>query len=306
MKDLSPVFEQHKRAIKIALSDLFRRPLASLMTILVLAIALALPATLLALLNLGEQLTSEWSSERTVTLFLKSDTDAEAALLLSATIEEMEGVDSTELRTSADALAEFRLYSGFGDALDALEENPLPNHILIRPSESSDNDAIKLLVNSLATLPESDLVEYDQAWVERLNSFTETARRFADALAAALAIAIAMIIGNTIRLEIATRHSEIEITRLVGGTDGFIRRPFLYTGMLYGFSGALLGWLLVSLLLLFLKSPLHELETLYATSLPLRPFDLQRLALLLPAGILLGMLGAALTVGRHLVTIQPE
>ena len=289
-----------------AVSDLFMRPLASLMTLLVIAVALALPATLLAILDLGSHLVNDWDEQQSVTLFLKQEIDAESALSLSASIEEMDGVASAELRTSGDALAEFRIYSGFGDALNALDENPLPNLLLINPEETIDGERLEQIVKQLKQLPEADLVEYDQLWIERLESITATGKRLVQALGIILGLAVLMIIGNTIRLEISTRHSEIEIAKLVGGTNGFIRRPFLYTGFLYGSIGALTAWLLVALLLITLNEPLGRLEELYSTDLPLNAFDLLRLSYLFPSGIILGLVGAWLAVGRQLLNINPE
>lgn len=298
--------DQHKRSLHSAVNDLLRRPIASLMTLLVIAVALALPSTLLALLQVSDNLTADWSNERSITLFLKSGIEDEKALILSSSIESLADVVSTDLLTSADALAEFRLYSGFGETLDALATNPLPNLILVKPVDTITDESLETLINKLTKLPESDIVEYDQLWIQRLNAITAAGKRLALAFGIALAIAVVMIIGNTIRLEIANRHDEIEISRLVGGTNGFIRRPFLYTGLLYGLTGAFFAWLLVSMFLLTLHQPVNQLEQLYSAQLDLHAFDFFRLMLLIPTGLALGLSGAWTAVSRQLSTIQPS
>jgi len=297
---------QHRLALQDAWRALRQAGLGSLMTLLVIAVSLALPAALLALLEMGDNLTLNWQQENSITVFLQQEVDAETALTLAASMAERADVKTADILTSGDALEEFRRYSGFGDVLAALSTNPLPHQILVTPLDSASVDEIRQLASELQTLPESATVDYDQDWILRLNALLQTGKRLAHALAVGLAIAVIMIIGNTIRLEILNRHSEIEIAKLVGATDAYIRRPFLYTGLLYGALGASVSWLLVALLLLFIWIPLGQLEALYATQLTLRPFSLLRLGQVVPAGLLLGILGAWLAVGRQLKKIRPD
>lgn len=297
---------QHRLALQDAVRALRQSVLASLMTLLVIAVALALPAALLALLELGTNLTDDWQQENSITVFLHNSLDDEAALLLAEQIAAREDVEQASLLTSGDALEEFRRYSGFGAVLDALSSNPLPHQVLVLPVQGANRDAIDQLAQALGALPGTDQVEYDQDWMLRLNAMLDTGKRLVEALALGLALAVIMIVGNTIRLEILNRHNEIEIAKLVGATDQYIRRPFLYTGLLYGMLGALLGWLLLGTLLLVLQGPLGRLELLYMTDFGLQPLSLVRLGQLLLAGWILGLLGAWLAVGRQLRSIRPD
>ncbi len=297
---------QHRVALQDAWRALRHAGIGSLMTVLVIAVALALPAALLALLDMGDDLTLNWQQENSLTVFLQPDIDAETALALAASMATRADVKTANILTSGDALEEFRRYSGFGDILAALSTNPLPHQILVTPLDAADVNEIRRLASELKTLPQAATVDYDQDWILRLNAVLKTGQSLAHALALGLAIAVIMIIGNTIRLEILNRHSEIEIAKLVGATDAYIRRPFLYTGLLYGLLGASVSWLLVAFLLLFISFPLGQLEALYATQLELRPFSLLRLGQLMPAGLILGILGAWLAVRRQLKKIRPN
>ncbi len=303
---LSAWIDQHRRSAYRSYMEMRRRPLATLMTLLVIGITLALPASLLSLLKISQTITGDHQQTASISLFLKNGIVDEKALKVAKNLEQQSLIDHVELLTSADAMEEFRSHSGFGDALDALDENPLPNVLLIHLLPDSSSIDIRKLAAELKEEPITDSIEYDQGWIERLQAITLAIKRAVEALGFGLGLAVMLIIGNTIRLEIMNRREEIEVIRLVGGSDDFIRRPFLYIGFIYGLFGALIAWLLVSILLMLVSAPLGRLAQLYDTALSLSTFSLQALLLLIPIGISFGLAGAWLAVSRHLSSINPE
>ncbi len=303
---LSAWIDQHRRSACRSYMEIRRRPLATLMTLLVIGITLALPASLLSLLKISQTITGDHQQTASISLFLKNGIVDEKALKVAKDLEQQSLIDHVELLTSADAMEEFRSHSGFGDALDALDENPLPNVLLIHLLPDSSSIDIRKLAAELKEEPITDSIEYDQGWIERLQAITQAIKRAVEALGFGLGLAVMLIIGNTIRLEIMNRREEIEVIRLVGGSDDFIRRPFLYIGLIYGLFGALIAWLLVSILLMLVSAPLGRLAELYDTTISLTAFSLQALLLLIPIGISFGLAGAWLAVSRHLSSINPE
>jgi len=289
------------------LQRLLRRPAASLLTSLVIAIALALPTSLYIGLNNIEAVSSGWEGAARISLFLKPHVSASQAENLRRSIAARDGVQSTEYISPEAALAEFRASSGFGDVLDQLDSNPLPGLIVVTPREANISAAaVTELQEALAKLPEVELAKLDMAWLQRLNQITELGRRLTLALAGMLAVGVLLIIGNTIKLAIESRRSEILVVKLVGGTNAFVRRPFLYTGFWYGLSGGLAAWVLVQSGLLWLRAPIAELSVSYQSDFQLLGLGvLDSLLLWLFAGGL-GLLGAWLVVGRELRAIEPQ
>ena len=296
---------RHAQVALSTLGELARKPLGSLMTILVLGIALALPAGMLLTLLQVERIGGEWQQTASVTAFLQLDATDETARSVAASIEERTDVAAVQLVTREDALAEFRRYSGFGEALDALDGNPLPPVLLIQPL-SADPAQLDTLVSTLEAMPETDLVQYDQKWLQRFRAITAIGQRAAMVLGVSLALAVLLIVGNTIRLEILNRQPEIEITKLVGATNAFIRRPFLYRGIWYGLAGGLAAWVLVGLALSALSAPVADLAGLYGSGFRLSAWHPLAFLGLAGAGIALGLGGAWIAVGRHLHAISPS
>ena len=297
---------RHGQVALSTLGDLARRPLGSLMTVLVIGIALALPAGLLMLLQQIENLAGGWQQTTYISVFLRPETGDEAALRLAAALEQRPDVRSVALLTSDDALAEFRHYSGFGEVLDALDTNPLPPVLEVQPVDAADEAAIDLLLAELQALPERDLVQFDHQWLKRFQAMTAIAQRSAFVLGVALGLAVLLVVGNTVRLEIQNRRPEIEITKLVGGTDAFIRRPFLYRGFWYGIWGGLAAWLFVGTALTALSAPVTQLAGLYGSAFRLNAWHAGTLVALTGIGILIGLTGAWIAVGRHLQQIAPS
>jgi cell division transport system permease protein len=297
---------QHIQAFIFSLGQLCRNPIASFLTISVIGISLALPAGFHIILNNARLLTAGWEGTVQITAFLKMEVDNDTAGELARQIEQFDGIDKVKLITREQALEEYRQLSGFGNAFNALEGNPLPSLLLIKPHLSGlPEKSTEELLNNLRNIPEIDNAQYDQQWIKRLNAIIQIVQRIVIILAVFLGLAVLLIIGNTIRMLIYNRRSEIEIAKLFGATNGFIRRPFLYSGFWYGLSGGIIAWLLINLILLILKDPADQLARLYNSDFTLAGLSMNESMILLAAGILLGLIGSFISVQRHFRAIEP-
>ncbi|MCO6414127.1 MAG: permease-like cell division protein FtsX [Thiogranum sp.] len=297
---------RHAQVSLNSLGRLYRSPFASLMTAAVIGIALALPSGLYLLTGNLQRLSTQWDGNTNLSLFLQHSVNAGEARALREKVAAWPEIDSVRLITPEQALEEFRELSGFGETLDALDENPLPAVLAVKPSaEHADAEAAAALLEKLDALPEVELAQLDLQWVKRFNAIVDIVRRAIWVMAALLGLAVLLIIGNTIRLEIQSRREEIEITKLIGATNAFIRRPFLYSGFWYGISGAVLAGVLVELAFVQLHGPVRQLAGLYESGFRLQTLSLPDVFLLLACGATLGLLGAWLAVGRHLADIEP-
>jgi cell division transport system permease protein len=295
----------HRDNFGDALRRLARQPFATVLTVLVIAIALALPAGLRVLVgNLGA-LSGGWQSAADFTVYFKLDVPTDRARVLAREIAARADVAGVQFIDRASALEEFRGHSGFGAALDALEGNPRPDTLVVRPASGAAGD-VEGVAAALRKLPETDLVQLDTQWVARLRAMLALATRIVDLATVLLALAVAIVVGNTIRLEIQNRSTEIEVTKLVGATDGFIRRPFLYLGLCYGLAGAVLAYLLILATLAILGAPVRHLAALYDSRFTLAGLSLRESALLLAGGAFLGWAGAGLATARHLRAVEPR
>jgi len=302
---LQRYFELHVQNLVGAVGRLSSQPFSTLLTVLVIGIALALPAGLRVLVSNASALGESWDSAADFTAYLKIGVADERARTVAREIENRSDVASVELIDRDAALAEFRKRSGFGDALDALDGNPLPHTLVVRPASGIDAD-VSAVAAAVGALPDVDLVQVDTAWVARLRAILGLADRLVDLATGLLGLAVAIVVGNTIRLEIQNRSVEIEVTKLVGGTDAFIRRPFLYLGFCYGLAGAVLALLLIAATLLLLGPPVRSLAALYGSTFTLKGLALAEIGVLLAGGALLGWAGAGLATARHLRAIEPK
>ncbi|ALG69449.2 permease-like cell division protein FtsX [Beggiatoa leptomitoformis] len=301
----------HLYVLFSSLGQLARTPLASLMTAAVLGIALALPTGLYLLLENARHISQEWGGTAQISLFLKPEIDDTRAQALAEEIYQREGVQNLRFISRAEALNEYRELSGFADAINALDSNPLPAVIVVQTTpqinantELSAND--DNLLNSLRALPEVDIAQYDMQWLARLFAMMAIVQRSVWVLGSLLALTVLLVIGNTIRLSIENRRDEIEINKLFGATDAFIRRPFLYGGFWYGLAGGIIAWLLITIAFAFLQAPVKSLVSLYHSEFQLITLDLFTTFKLWLVSIFLGLMGAWLAVGRHLREIQPH
>jgi len=294
----------HKASAKDAWQRMRRAPIATAMTVIVIAIALALPAGLSVLLTNAQRATADWDGNAHLSVFLQQGSSEQTQRQLAKQWAGKKGIERVETITPAQALAEFRELSGFGEALDALPDNPLPPVLVVYPTPSKADD-LEQLSKELSQVKEVDLVQLDMQWVKRLHAMMETVGRIVSALTLALAAAVMLVVVNTIRLAIESRRDEIVVVKIVGGTDGFVRRPFLYTGFGYGLLGGILAVVLVQIALLWVGKPVDELILLYDSQFVLLGVGLKN-ALVIPlfAGML-GLLGAWLAVSRHIQDVDP-
>ena len=294
----------HVENLTGAVARVVDRPLGSLMTILVIAIALVVPSGLRVMVDNARALSGTWQGAADFTVYLEMAVDEPSAESLAQRIGQRNDVERAELLNRSEALAEFRAYSGFGEALDLLDENPLPHALIVRPASAGTD--LDRLVEDLDALEETALVQLDTEWLERLRAILDLARRVVDGTTVLLGLAVIVVIGNTIRLEIGNRREEIEIIKLVGGSDGYIRRPFLYLGLCYGVGAGFLAALIIILGLGLVSSPARALMELYGSDYRLAGLGLADTAWLLCVGGFLGWAGAGIAVARHLRDIEPS
>jgi cell division transport system permease protein len=297
-------FRLHLNTLGAALGRIGSTPVGATLNILVIAIALALPAGMQVLVENARNMSPAFEDAADFTLYLKLDVDEDRGRELSAEIALRDDVESTSFVSKLEGLADLKTQTGFGGALDTLTENPLPHVIRVRPRVDTI-DGIDALAASLDALEETEFVQLDRLWVERLNAILALGGRAVDIVTVLLAAAVVLVIGNTIRLEINNRRTEIEVLKLVGATDGFIRRPFLYTGLCLGCIGAVAAALMIALGLLLLSRPVGDLASLYAADFRLSGLGLPGFGVLVGGGAVLGWAGAWIAAARHLRAIEP-
>lgn len=298
---------RHLQALFGALGRLIRTPLASILTLIVIGVALSLPAGVGLLVNNLRSATGELGNALDFTVFFKAGTPIERVQQIAKSARARTGVDSVTVKTAEQALEEFKTASGFGDALSALADNPLPHHLVIRPNAGASGPAeVETLRRYFSAFPEVDLVQLDLDWVRRLHSLLDVLRRVFWVVVAVLGLGVLAVIGNTIRLEIQQRRPEIEVTKLVGGSNAFVRRPFLYTGLFYGLGGALLAALILLGGMSYLQQAVGDLSAQYGGRFTMGGLGSRGLGVLLATGAALGWFGALISTGKHLRAIEPR
>jgi cell division transport system permease protein len=298
---------RHLQAFLGSLGRLARNPFSTALTILVIALALALPTALRLLVVNAQAATGGFSSAVNLSVYLKTDVPLAKAQQLERNLRARSEVAHVELITADKALAEFRDYSGFGAALDALKDNPLPHVLHVPPkADAQTASSVESLRRYLTAWPEVEIVQVDTEWVMRFNAILDVLRHLLAIAAVLLGAGVLAVIGNTIRLEILNRRAEIEVTKLVGGSNAFVRRPFLYTGVLYGLAGALLAWAIVEMAVIVLGRPISTLAALYGSHFSLQGPPMDDVGVLLGTGIVLGWIGAWISAARHLRLIEPR
>ena len=297
---------RHAQACLAALGRLARQPFSSLMIILVIAVTLALPTALGLVVKNASVINSRFDNALDFSVFLRNDLSAADAVALAALIQQRADVDTVQVIDRDTALAEFRTQSGFGEALDALDHNPLPHTLVVRPSAANTSQSIEVLREELTSLPETDSVQIDTDWVQRLEAILDIVGRAIVIGSVLLGLAIVVIIGNTIRLDIQNRREEIEVTKLIGASNGFVRRPFLWTGFWYGLAGGLAALGIVQYGLYLLSEPISRLAGLYASDVAVVNLRLDEAAGIVGIGVALGFVGSWLAAARHMRRIEPR
>ena len=289
-----------------ALGRLARQPFANFMTILVIGITLALPAAMHLIVKNAAFMSDKWENALDFSVYLKTDVSLVEAERLTDIIRQRADVEQVTLISADVALEQFKAESGFGSSLDHLRVNPLPHTLLVRPSIANTEQTVFLLNEELGNLPEADFVQVDTEWVQRFLAILDILQRAIVIGSALLGAAIVVIIGNTIRLDIQNRRDEIEVTKLIGATDAFVRRPFLYSGLWYGLGGGLLALALIAYGLFALREPVARLSGLYNSSFSVLSLDLQESLLIIGTGVLLGLVGSWVAAARHMRRIEPR
>lgn len=297
--------ENHKASLVDSFLRLVKHPIASFFTCLVIAVTLSLPMGLSIILKNINELAGSWQQAAQISLFLHLDVDDEKASQLQNELNQNPDIESTQLITKKQALTEFQEQTGLGEALQALPSNPLPVVIVVTPKELIQN-TITELQHNLQQLPEVDRAELDMQWLERLMSILKLGERFVFGISVLLIAALLLVIGNTIRLAIENRRAEIEVIKLVGGTDGYVRRPFIYMGALYGLGAGLFAWALLAFGLNWINTYVVQLAGLYASDFKLSSVSLEDACSLIIGAVLLGWIGAWLAVARHLRELAPR
>lgn len=297
---------EHARVFFFSLGKLWIQPLGTLLTACVIGITLALPAGLHVLVKNVSAVSVTWENTLQISLFLKDSVTPERGAALAEELGKQIHVSQTLYVSREQSLAEFRQTSGFGEALDLLDENPLPAVVVVTPKRELSKQQITALVTELGQRAEVEQAKLDQQWLERLYALLDIARRLVWLIAALLSLAVIVIVGNTIRLDIENRREEIEVMKLIGAPDGFIRRPFLYTGFWYGVLGGLISLIFVLTALLVVGGPSQQLSALYGSNYAVAGLSFNETLIMFAAGILLGWLGAFWTVARHLSRIEPR
>ena len=295
-------FDQHLHSVVFSLGRALRKPWATLLTVAVMGMALALPLGLSIVMDNLHHFAGSVQQSREVNVFLKMDVDAAAASTLADSLRGRGDVAAVELRTPEQALDGFRESSGLGDALDALGDNPLPTLLIVTPAGDGDDAA---LAAALQALPQADLVQHDAVWRQRLDAWLDFGQRVVQVLAVLLGLGALLVVGNTVRLDIQARREEIGVLQLLGASDGFIRRPFLYLGAWYGLGAGVLALGLIAAAGLALRGPLAALSASYGSPFALKGLDGLHSGLVLVAIVLLGWLGAWAVTGHFLRQTRP-
>jgi cell division transport system permease protein len=299
--------DEHVQALRFSLGKFRQTPISSVMTSLVIAIALALPATLSMMLNNALSISASWGVSSNVTLYLHSEIDDAGGAALARKLAGNLAIESTRIIGRDEALATFRTMSGFGEVLDALDENPLPTTIVLRPRDGFDSaQQLESLASELEQLEQVETAQVDLQWIQRLNAILDFVRRGVLIVGSLLGLAVLLIVGNTIRLDIYSRREEIVVIKLIGATNAFVRRPFLYGGLIYGFFGGALSALFVIIALRFLAAPSTYLASLYGSTFKLVDINAEHIVLLIALSTLLGLVGSWISVSRHLSEIEPK
>jgi len=299
-------FSRHTQVLIGSLGRIVHHPFAALMTMGVIAVALALPLFLSLLLQNARSATGNWNEAYDLSVYMDKKAGAARVQALAKQLRQRGDVAAVRLITAEQALAEFRSDSGFGTALDALEDNPLPDTLVVTPTlAASTPQGTESLKVAIAAMSDVQTVQIDTEWVKRLHAMLDLLRRVVLLTGGLLGIGIVLIVSNTIRLDILNRRAEIEVMKLVGASDGFTRRPFLYTGIWYGLGGGLLALLLVAVASTVLARPVAHLAFLYGSAFSLEGLKIVTGLAVLGLAVGLSWIGSWLAATRHIRSIEP-
>jgi cell division transport system permease protein len=285
-----------------SLGSLMAHRIGTLMTVLVLGIAMALPLGLYVTINNLNRFDIRQDEWGAMTVFLQKEVTGAEAEAFAQEVNQREDASVVTI-TPEEGMEEFRKVSGFGKAMDLFEENPLPWVLLVTPRLTAGEelgDRVATLASWLAVQEVVDTVQVDHKWMQRLSGLLELGQAFVTVLTIVFSLAVVVVVANTIRLDVANRAEEIQVLSLVGAADGFIRQPFLYSGFWYGLLGALLALILLTVSIFYLQGPLERLLEAYGNEIRFEGFTGQEGLIVLFAGGFLGLGGAWVSVQRYL------
>lgn len=301
------VNEQFRYAWNGALQDLKSKPFATFLTIMVIAISLTLPSVCYMVYKNVNQAATQYYPSPQITVYLDKALDDDAAQRVVGQLQAEPGVEKVNYLSREEALGEFRNWSGFGGALDMLEENPLPAVAVIVPKlDFQGTEALNTLRDRVTRVQGVDEVRMDDSWFARLSALTGLVGRVAAMIGVLMVAAVFLVIGNSVRLSIFARRDTINVQKLIGATDGFILRPFLYGGALLGFSGAFLSLIFSEILVMRLSSAVTDVARVFGTSFDLNGLSFDECLLLLLVCSMIGWLAAWLATVQHLRHFTPD
>jgi cell division transport system permease protein len=304
---LSAYFERHAQTFVGSLGRIAQHPIAALMTMAVIAVALALPLFLSLLLQNARTATGNLNEAFDLSVYMDKRAAPARTQAVAKQLRLKADVAGVRVITAEEALAEFRKDSGFGKALDALTDNPLPDTLIVTPSlVASTPEGTERLRTAIAALPDVQSVQIDTEWIKRLQAILDILRQVVLVTGGLLGFGIVLIVSNTIRLDILNRRAEIEVMKLVGASDGFARRPFLYSGVWYGLGGGILALILVLAAAQLLASPIEQLAKLYGSAFRLGGLGIGLAAGVLALAVALSWLGSWLSATQHIRAIEPS
>ncbi|WJV53797.1 permease-like cell division protein FtsX [Pectobacteriaceae bacterium CE90] len=299
--------EQWRYAWMSALKDMLRQPLATLLTIMVIAISLTLPSICYLVWKNVSQAAAQWYPTPQLTVYLDKSLDDNAAEAVINKIKTEDGVDKVNYLSRAEAMGEFRNWSGFGGALDMLEENPLPAVAIVTPKLTfQSTDTLTSLRDRIAATQGVDEVRMDDSWFSRLMALTGLVGQIAATIGILMVVAVFLVIGNSVRLSIFSRRDTINVMKLIGATDGFILRPFLNGGALLGFCGAVFSLILSQALVWKLAVGVKQVASVFGTTFTVQGLGWDEAVLLILIAAIIGWLAAWLATVQHLRRFTPE
>jgi len=304
--NIQAYFARHAQTLLGSLGRIVNQPFATLMTMGVVAVALALPLFLNLFLTNVRSATADWNDAYDLSVYMDKKAGPARVQALAKQLRLRDDVATVRVITADQALAEFRKDSGFGKALDALSDNPLPDTLVVTPTlAASTSQGTEALKSAIAALADVQTVQIDTEWVKRLQAMLDILRRVVLLTGSLLGAGVVLIVGNTIRLDILNRRAEIEVMKLVGASDGFARRPFLYSGIWYGLGGGLLALILVGIAGAVLARPVESLAKLYGSQFHLQGLRFVSGIAVLALAVGLAWLGSWLAATRHIRGIEP-
>ncbi|MGO1247512.1 MAG: permease-like cell division protein FtsX [Oceanisphaera sp.] len=299
--------KDHIRQLFASLGELWRTPLSSLMTIAVLGVSLALPASFYVLLKNAESVSAVWQSKAQISLYLQQSTTEQQVTELQTRLAALPEIDKVTYISAEQGRDDFKGAAGFAEALDLLADNPLPAVLILGLSETGRlPEAAEQLLADMNAEPTVDTARLDMAWLARLSGIVDLLRQAVVGMASLLLAGVLLVVGNTLRLNILNSRYEIEVMKLVGATDRFIQRPFLYVGLWYGIIGGLLAWWLTLVMVFWLSHKVSALADLYQSDFDLLGLSLEESVLLVATGTLLSLLASGFSVRRHIRAIEPQ